>query len=109
MPIKWDIPKKTYKGERIVDMAPLDFLSKVPSPCREGVSAKRDINRKGCFSKSSITFITNKVKEGEMLDIPFLDFERPFRGFPSHEGRHTALVAETMGVKEIPVLVLGKK
>ena len=108
MSIKWDIPDKLLKGEKILNMSPTEFLSAVPSPCREGVTALSDIKRKSCFSQSSIKYLSNKVKEGGSLDIPFLDYERPFRGFPSHEGRHTALVALRMNVEKIPVLVIGK-
>ena len=106
--IKWDIPDKLLKGEKILNMSPTKFLSAVPSPCREYVTALSDIKRKSCFSQSSIKYLSNEVKEGRSLDIPFLDYERPFRGFPSHEGRHTALVALRMNMEKIPVLVIGK-
>lgn len=107
--IKWKKPVCPEGVEcKIVEMSPLEYLSKVPSPCREGVTADKDVELKGCFSESSIRYITKQIERGEELDVPFLDYERMFRGFPTHEGRHRAFVAYKMGAKRIPVVVLGK-
>jgi len=92
----------------VVEMSPLDFLSKVPSPCREGRTALEDLKFKDCWSGSSIRYIWERIGRGEELDPPFIDYNRMFRGFPTHEGRHRAFVAYKMGVEKIPVLVLGK-
>lgn len=108
--IKWAelvCPKNT--ACKIVEMNPLEFLSKTPSPCREGVPASRDIDLKGCFSENSIKYITEQIEQGKEIEVPFLDFERPFRGFPTHEGRHRAFVAHRMGVEKIPVMVFGEE
>jgi hypothetical protein len=95
------------EGAKIVEMAPVDFLGKVPSPCGEGRTAFEDLAREECWSKSSIDFIMGKVERGEELEPPMLDYTRMFRGFPSHEGRHTAYVAYKLGVERMPVIVYG--
>jgi len=108
--IKWKrIVCPTNRVCKVVEMAPLDFLSKVPSPCREGRTALEDLNFKGCWSESSVRYIWERIGRGEELDPPMLDYSRMFRGFPSHEGRHRALVAYRRGIKRIPVLVFGKE
>jgi hypothetical protein len=94
-------------GAKIVEMSPVDFLSKVPSPCGEGRTAFEDLAREECWSKSSVNFIMGKVERGEELEPPMLDYTRMFRGFPSHEGRHTAYVAYKLGVERMPVIVYG--
>jgi hypothetical protein len=48
-----------------------------------------------------------KVKRGEELDPPMLDYTQMFRGFPSHEGRHTAFVAHKLGEAKMPVIIFG--
>ena len=109
MKMKWD-KTEILKGAEIVEMSPRRFLSKIPSPCAiPGHSAAMDIDVKDCFSKSSIDYIREKVKQGETFDPPMLDFERPFMGWPSHEGRHTAFVALKLGEKKIPVMVFKAK
>jgi hypothetical protein len=91
----------------VTEMSPSEFLSKVPSPCREGATALHDIHAPDCWSQSSIDAIMEKVKRGEELDPPMLDYTQMFRGFPSHEGRHTAFVAYKLGVAKIPVIIFG--
>jgi len=108
--IKWRKPVCPRDVEcKIVEMSPLEFLSRVPSPCREGVTADKDVDLKGCFSESSVRYIMSQIERGEELDVPLLDYSRMFRGFPTHEGRHRAFVAYKMGIEKIPVLVLGKE
>jgi hypothetical protein len=91
----------------VTEMSPSEFLSKVPSPCREGATALHDIHATDCWSQSSIDAIMEKVKRGEELDPPMLDYTQMFRGFPSHEGRHTAFVAHKLGVAKMPVIIFG--
>jgi len=105
--IKWKIPNCETVPCRIVEMSPLQFLSKVPSPCREGKTAKEDLNLEGCWTESSIRYIEKEITENKPLEAPILDYTKPFRGFPSHEGRHRAYVAYRLGVKKIPVMVIG--
>ena len=103
--MKWN-RGATLRDFDIEEMSPMDVLSNMPSPCAiPGHTAAMDINVKDCFSKSSVEYITNQVKDGFIFDPPMLDFERPFMGYPSHEGRHTSYVALKRGEKKIPVLV----
>ena len=103
--MKWD-KTSVLRGFEIVEMSPMAVLSNMPSPCAiPDHTAAMDINVKDCFSKSSIKYITEQVEAGSTLDPPMLDFERPFMGYPSHEGRHTSYVALKRGEKTIPVMV----
>jgi len=105
MSIKWDI--KGPRGAKLVWMSPLEFLEKTPSPCATGHTAAADIHLKGCFSESSLGYLRERVNEGKPLDALFLDYEKKFRGWPSHEGRHRALLAHRLGEKRVPVIVYG--
>jgi hypothetical protein len=107
--IKWKTPTCPKNVEcKVVEMSPLDFLSKVPSPCREGHTALEDLNLPGCWSQTSVNYIMDQVRKGMELEPPMLDYTRMFRGFPTHEGRHHAYVAYKLGYGRIPVLVIGK-
>jgi hypothetical protein len=109
LPIKWKTPTCPKDVEcKVVEMSPLDFLAKVPSPCREGYTALEDLNLPDCWSQTSINYIMDQVKKGTELEPPILDYTRMFRGFPTHEGRHHAYVAYKLGYDRIPVLVIGK-
>lgn len=90
----------------VVYMSPLEFLEKVPSPCREGRPASWDLDMKNCWTENSLKAIKRRMARNLELDMPYLDYENVFRGFPTHEGRHTARVAYELGMEEIPVLVV---
>jgi hypothetical protein len=110
--IKWNIPWKLRPGEKIVYMTPIEFLSKVPEPIptRDPPRTAADVvTRDESWNKRSIQKISNNIRRGTEIDMPYLDYERPFRGFPSHEGRHRAYVAYKMGIREIPVIVTGEE
>jgi len=107
MSIRWKTP--VYAQGEVVEMTPLDFLSKVPSPCDEKHTALEDLNREGCWSEGSVSYISQRIERGEELEPPMLDYTRMFRGFPTHEGRHTAFVMYRRGVEKVPVLVFGKE
>ena len=93
---------------RVEEMSPLQFLSKVPSPCREGVTADKDIDLLKCFSESSLHYIMKQIQDGAELEPPYIDYSLEFRGFPGHEGRHRALLAYRLGEKKIPVVIYPK-
>jgi len=105
MSIKWDIT--VPKGAKLVWMEPLEFLKKTPSPCATGHTAAEDIDLKGCFSELSLQHLKKRVEEGKPLDALLLDYEWTFMGWPSHEGRHRALLAHRLGEKRVPVIVYG--
>ena len=114
MTIKWEptkcpsyIPADTPC--KIVEMSPLEFLSKVPSPYRTGKTAREDINLSGCWSQNSIKSITTRIQQNLPIHPPILDYRNIFYGFPTHEGRHTAYVANKLGAKKIPVIIIGKE
>lgn len=103
--VDWVLPFRDVNG-KVVFMSPLTFLSKVPSPCRTGYTARQDLKLKGCWCQSSIKFLERKIRKGESLEMPWLDYTHMFAGFPLHEGRHRAYVCYKLGIKKIPVYVV---
>ena len=115
--IKWNIeeykklissqPKGSKTKAKIIYMSPTEFLSKVPSTFDEEIIASQQPEK--YYNKSSINFIEGEIARGDKIDIPFLDYTRMFRGYPSHEGRHRTFIAKKLGIKKIPVMVVKKK
>ena len=105
MKMKWDLKNIPKKAE-LVEMSPMEYLSKTPSPCAiPGHTADMDIDVKDCFSKSSLDYLEKKAERGEPFDPLMLDYQRTWFGRPGHEGRHRALVALRLGEKTVPVVV----
>jgi len=103
--INWDIPTKLRKDEKLVWMSPEEFLGYTPHPQLPGYPSTIDPEGK-YFSKSSLDYLTDQIRKGEKIDCLMLDFTKKIGTFPSHEGRHRALIAKRMGFKKVPVLVI---
>jgi hypothetical protein len=89
----------------LVWMSPEDFLSKVPHPATERLPAILDLKEKW-FSPSSLNWLRNAMMTSVKLEPLYLDYTKMFRGWPSHEGRHRAWVARSLGINKIPVIVV---
>lgn len=73
----------------VVYMAPDEYLSKIPYQPR---------------SQTSIDYMKKKIKSGEKLPMPYLDYSGP--GRVSQEGRNRSYLAKELGIEKIPVLVV---
>lgn len=97
---------RMQEGETVM-MSPKEFLSKCPSTHSVHVPASQD--RPDDFSQNSIKCIENQIKKGEELNLPYLDYTTYYDGWPAHEGRHRAFVAQKMGIKKMPVYVIKQR
>ena len=114
MIVKWKIPK-LREDEKLEWMTPADFLSKVPHPCTTRfsalVGARASIKRmeRGkesvCWDIGSYNYIKSRILNGEPIDALRLDYKRMWYGWPTHEGRHRALVCLALDVDKVPVVV----
>ena len=53
--------------------------------------------------KKYVDLYYDKTKKGSKMPLPVLDFEGN-----NQEGRHRAMVAEKLGLKKMPVLIVEK-
>jgi hypothetical protein len=88
-------------------MSPDEFLAKVPHPITPTIPALLDL-REEFFSKTSLDYIRKQIMKGEKLPPLLLDYSRMWFGWPTHEGRHRAFVAKTLGIEKVPVLIVGE-
>jgi hypothetical protein len=110
--------------EKIVWMSPDEVLRKMPPlGSISGESALVSFKLYGTryFAESSLKFLKKKYPTKKSL-MDYLTSERgtPImlhfgsmwdvkgKKYPTHEGRHTALYAKMLGIKEIPVVIRGK-
>lgn len=112
------MPKIRWKdiNEDIVYMSPSSFLARVPHPAIEGIPALIGLEeettriKKGekpkYYAKSSIDYIKRQIEKRKKLEPLYLDYTQMWYGFPTHEGRHRAFVAISLGEKEVPVKVI---
>ena len=87
----------------LVWMSPREFLSKVPHP-RGSFPAV--LNLEEGFDRGSLELVEKAYRTGRPMEPLLLDYVNFFRGYPSHEGRHRALVALRLGVERVPVVVV---
>jgi hypothetical protein len=96
------------KKVELVWMSPDEFLAKVPHPITTTIPALVDL-REEFFSKTSLNYIRKQIMKGEKLPPLLLDYSRMWFGWPTHEGRHRAFVAKTLGIEKVPVLIVGEE
>ena len=82
---------------KVVKMSPDEYLRKV----REGFKSEVDTG----ISPMSIDLIKQAMKNGNIIDMPHLDYRN---GRLSQEGRNRAWVAREMGINEIPVAIINE-
>lgn len=82
--------QKRKKGS-VKRMSPSEFLKQAPPTYK--------------YYKPSIEYFRKELGEGKEVEMPYLDYTRMFRGYPTHEGRHRAKSAEELGKKKISVWV----
>lgn len=89
---------KGLQGE-IVYMAPMEYIRRLGTDIFHCSTARvmRGVDQE------NVNQIANKMASGTKYNIPILDLANE-----TQEGRHRALAAESLGVKEIPVLVVTK-
>lgn len=100
-------------------MKPRRYLTEIPHPVfgdglpgMEKIPASFQLEKhqgEKYFNKGSIEYLTDKIKKGEDVGPLFLDYSQMFRGWPTHEGRHRAVVAWRLGIGKVPVIVKGRK
>src|SRR5690606_28359821 len=56
------------------------------------------------YSRKSQMAIIDAIKQGNKIDMPMLDYSK--KGYFGQEGRHRAIVARALGIKEMPVFIL---
>ena len=95
------------KKVELVWMSPDEFLAKVPHPVTPTIPALLDL-REEFFSKTSLNYIRKQIMKKEKLPPLLLDYSRIWFGWPTHEGRHRAFVAKTLGIEKVPVLIVGE-
>lgn len=97
-----DVPyynKKLKEGKgKIIYMSPDEYISRVAD--LHGSSVKRQYD---LVYKSDAKKYAERVKAGEKAPLPFIDYKDK-----TQEGRHRAYMAKLLGLKEIPVFVIGK-
>ena len=84
--------------QTVVKMKPYEFLSLVP-PFRKGFPP----------IESSVIELREKMKADKPMDPLFLDVDVEDCKVLNHEGRHRALVANLLGISEVPVILYAKK
>jgi hypothetical protein len=100
--------KDLGKKVELVWMSPEEFLAKVPHPITTTIPALLDL-REEFFSKTSLNYIRKQIMKKEKLPPLLLDYSRMWFGWPTHEGRHRAFVAKTLGIEKVPVLIVGEE
>lgn len=97
-----------YRREHVkvdlVWMAPTQFLGECVSPVSTAISARRTPRQ--YFSESSIKYLSEQILSTRKLDPLYLDYANMYFGWPSHEGRHRAIVAEILKIPTVPVIVV---
>ena len=108
--------------EKIVWMSPDEVLKQMPALVTEwGESALISYKEFGFkyFSKPKIKALKGKYPTKQKLR-KYIEKEKPVllhygsmwdvkgKKYPTHEGRHTTLLAKMLGIKKIPVVVRGK-
>ena len=81
---------------RVVPMSPRSFLQEVAK--MQGTSLQRQYEM---VSPLAVEELRITVEMGVKLPMPVLDYARR-----EHEGRHRAVLAEKLGIPQIPVLVV---
>jgi len=77
----------------IIEISPKEYLRK----CESMGATLTDVDEK------LVDSYLKRVQNGEMMPMPILDYNRM-----EQEGRHRALVAKRLEIKQIPVLVVEK-
>ena len=77
----------------IMEMSPQEYLRRCDS-----MGATRTV-----VDEKLIDTYVQRIQSGEMMPMPILDYSRM-----EQEGRHRALVAERLELKQIPVLIVEK-
>jgi len=91
---------KGYEGE-VVYMSPDEYLDKT----KKGFGNNRDFDENHIlYSRKSQMAIIDAIKQGNKIDMPMLDYSK--KGYFGQEGRHRAIVARALGIKEMPVFIL---
>ncbi len=108
--VNWNIGE-LYPDEKLVWMIPEDYLAKVPHPSTTNFSALVGLDKitleeggQG-YDLGSLQSLRKRIVEGEKVDVLSLDYKNMWYGYPSHEGRHRAVVCYKLGIKEVPVIV----
>ena len=99
--------KKRGVPFKIVLMAPQEALRRSPSMVTAEAPAIMQASSQ--FHKGSITYTKREIKAGRPLDIMFFDYSRMKATYPTHDLRHRARAALELGIKLIPVAILGEK
>jgi hypothetical protein len=94
---------KGYDGA-VVYMSPDEYLNKTEKGFSKDYGAGA-IGNMGWFSKKAQDAIVDAIKKGDKIDMPMLDYSRKDFG---QEGRHRAVVARALGVKEMPVFIMRR-
>lgn len=111
--VNWNIPE-LKENEQLVWIRPASYLYAVPHPCYEHYSAyvgsrtaikKLEKGEKTCWDAGSYREIKNRIISGKPIDALMLDYTRMVGKWPTHEGRHRALVCMALGVDYVPVIV----
>ena len=84
-------------------MSPDAFLSRVPSMDSSSISA----DKQKSWPRETLAWLKNKMKKGEDVGVPFLDYKTKWKGGPSWDGRSRAMAAKQLGIQKIPVVVYG--
>lgn len=107
--IRWAEQRAKSRGTngRLVMMSPDEFLRRSPSMVT--AAAPASLQRKEHYSKSSLDYIRNVIRQGKPVEVPFLDYTDMRAGWPTHDGRHRAFIAKEMHIPRVPVYVIGEK
>lgn len=90
------------ESQYFTSMTPDEFLSLAAKP----VSVKRDTGEvKLVYSKRSLGELANRMRREKMIDPLFLDVDSSACRVVSHEGRHRARAAKSVGIDKLPVVL----
>jgi len=91
---------------KIIYMLPAEFLRRVPSTVT--TEAPAFVQKKSLFHKESLSALRKAIRKRMPLNILMLDYTDMRAGYPAHDGRHRSVIAKEMGIKRVPVFVIGE-
>ena len=109
-----DYPEEynSFREKSVVKMSPDEFL-RLSRKTNSGKDEYGDISQeeyeKKITEENKLKHIREGLKEGKDIPIGYLEFAPKGNDPVEHEGRHRAMVAREMGLKEIPVVLLRQR
>jgi len=86
---------------------PQEWLGRVPSTVSVKIPAV--VQRRDQYDQESLAYAKKAMLSGKVLPVGFLDYSEMKGPYASHDFRHRMKTAMDLGIKKVPIVILGQK